>query len=234
MKSRSIIFIALASVSIMAFPFKFRAAGSYSGISVQSASATTISMETFRAGTLDRQGTLDLASKCLAAGQSMDELEIANKIVALYPNDEEVMRMSIRLFVNASQSEKALPLYEQLRSRFPDDIKLTLDAARAYSWAGRLAESQNLFNLVISSGNSNDLILSQYASVLYENKQYAKAVVQYRELWKKGSLQKKQAINFVYALMASGKQEESVKQLDSLAKLYPGDNEVLQATADVS
>ncbi|MFZ4524468.1 MAG: tetratricopeptide repeat protein [Chlorobium sp.] len=191
-------------------------------------------MEAFRAGTLDRQGTLELASACLSLGISQNKTEIANKIVVLYPDDEEMLRMAILLFENASQAEKALPLYEKLRKRHPEDTKLTLDAARSYSWAGRVAESLNLFDMLISSGNGNDLIMSQYADVLYENKQYAKAVIPYRKLWKTGALQKKQAINFVHALMAAGEQAESAKQLNSLAKLYPGDTDVLQATADIS
>ena len=234
MKSSRVVFIALASIAIMAVPSRGHAVLPNSGVVVHSTSSATISMEAFRAGTLDRQGTLNLASICLASGRTQDESEIANKIVLLYPGDEDIIRMSILLFVNASQAEKALPFYEQLRKRYPDDTKLTLDAARAYSWAGRLTESLDLFEVVINSGNGNDLVMSQYADVLYENKQYQKAVVKYRELWKKGSLQKKQAINFVNALMAAGGQAESAKLLDSLAKLYPGDTEVLQATADVS
>ena len=233
MKSRSIIFIALASIVFMAVPSKSHAVSPNSDI-LHSTAVTTISMEAFRAGILDRQGTLDLAATCLAAGQNQNETEIANKIVVLYPSDDEILKIAILLFENTSQSEKALPLYEQLRKRHPDDTKLTADAARAYSWAGRLTESLNLYDLVINSGNGNDPILSQYADVLYENKEYVKAVVQYRELWKKGSLQKKQAINFVHALMAAGEHAESNKLLNSLAKLYPGDTEVLKATADVS
>ncbi len=234
MKSSRVVFIALASIAIMAVPSRGHAVLQNSDVVVHSTSAATISMDAFRAGALDRQGTLDLASICLASGRTQDGSEIANKIVLLYPYDEDILRMSILLFENASQAEKALPFYEQLRKRHPDDTKLTLDAARAYSWSGRLTESLNLFDVVINSGNSNDLVMSQYADVLYENKQYSKAVVKYRELWKKGSLQKKQAINFVNALMAAGEQAESAKLLDSLAKLYPGDTEVLQATADVS
>ena len=234
MKSRSVIFIALASIAFMAVPSKSHAVSPNSDLLVHSTASATISMEAFRAGTLDRQGILDLSAICLAAGQNQNETEVANKIVVLYPDDDDILKMAILLFENASQSEKALPLYEQLRKRHPDDTKLTLDAARAYSWAGRLTESLNLYDIVINSGNGNDPILSQYADVLYENKEYIKAVLQYRELWKKGGLQKKQAINFVHALMAAGEQTESRKLLDSLSKLYPGDTEVLKATADVS
>ncbi len=234
MKSSSIILFALASLVIMSVPSKSRAASQNSDLVVRSTSSTTISMDAFRMGTLDRKRNLELANTCLAAGLNQNMTEIANKIVVLYPDDEEILKMAILLFVNASQAEKALPLYEQLRKRHPDDTKLTLDAARSYYWSGRLTESLNLYDQVIQSGKGNDLILSQYADLLYENKQYSKAVVQYRKLWKTGALPKKQAINFIRALMAAGDLVESAKLLNSLAKLYPEDTEVLQATADVS
>ncbi len=234
MKSSSIIFIVLAGMAIMAMPAESHAVSKNSDLVVKETSGAQISMEAFKTGVLDRQETLNLANICLAAGQNQNAEEIANKIVLLYPDDEDVLKMAIQVFEKISQAEKALPLYERLRKLHPNDTNLTLYTARCYGWAGRFPESLNLYESVINSGSGNDLILSQYADVLFESKQYSKAVVCYRELWSKGVLQKKQAINFVHALMATGEQSESAKLLNSLAKLYPSDTEVLQATADVS
>ncbi len=234
MKSSSIIFIVLACTAMMSIPAKSHAVSPNSDMVVNATPVAQISMDAFKAGALDRQETLNLATLCLADPQSQNAEEIANKIVLLYPDDEDVLKIAIQLYEKILQAEKALPLYEHLRKLHPNDTTLTLDAARCYGWAGRIAESLNLYETVINSGNGNDLIQAQYADVLYESKQYSKAVVCYRELWKKGVLQKKYALNFVHALMATGEQAESTKLLDSLAKLYPGDTEVLKATADVS
>ena len=235
MKSRiTFIFIALTSIIMMAVPAKSNPVSPISDIVVREAPSGEISMESFRSGTLDRLVSLNFANSCLFAGQYQNAEEIFNKLVVLYPDDEYILREAILAFEKMSRAEKALPLYDQLCKRHPSDTKLLLDAARAYSWTGRFKESLGLYDRIISSGNGNDVILSQYADVLYEYKQYSKAVVQYRELWKKGALQKKDAINFVHALMAIGEQAESAKLLNDLAKLYPGNIDVLQVTADVS
>ena len=218
----------------MAAPAKGYAVSPNSDMVASRASVDKISMDAFKAGALDRQETLNLANICLASGESRNAEEVANKIVLLFPNDEDILRVAIQIFEKISQSEKALPLYERLRVMRPNDTKLNLEAARCYYWTGRYLQSLNIYESVINSGYGNDLILSQYADVLYRDKQYSKAVVNYRELWKKGLLQKNYSINFVRALMGAGEQAESAKVLDSLAKLYPGDNEVLQATADAS
>jgi len=207
MKSRiTFIFIALTSIIMMAVPAKSNPVSPISDIVVREAPSGEISMESFRSGTLDRLVSLNFANSCLFAGQHQNAEEIFNKLVVLYPDDEYILREAILAFEKMSRAEKALPLYDQLCKRHPNDTKLLLDAARAYSWTGRFKESLGLYDIIISSGNGNDVILSQYADVLYDYKQYSKAVVQYRELWKKGALQKKDAINFVHALMAIGEQ----------------------------
>lgn len=234
MKSSRIISIVLAGMVIMAAPARSYAVSPNSDVVVSAASVDKISMNAFKAGELDRQETLDLANICLASGQNQNAEEVANKIVLLFPNDEDVLRIAIQIFEKVAQAEKALPLYERLRVLHPNDTQLSLDAARCYGWTGRFAQSLNIYESVINSGKGNDLILSQYADMLYKSKQYSKAVVCYRELWKKGLLQKNSAINLVHALMGTGEQAESAKLLDVLAKVYPGDTEVLQTTADVS
>jgi len=233
MKSSSIIFIIFAGISLMGIPANSRAV-SPNTVVVNAPSVSQNSMESFRAGALDRQETLNLASICLADQQNENTEEIANKIVLLYPDDEDALKIAILLFEKISQAEKAAPLYDRLHKLHPNDTRLTLDAARCYGWSGKFTESLNLYESVIDLVNDNDLIRSQYADVLYKSKQYSKAVACYRELWKKGVLKKNYALNFVHALMATGEQTESAKLLDSLGKLYPGDTEVLHASADVS
>lgn len=233
MKSSSIIFIIFAGISLMGIPANSRAV-SPNTVVVNAPSVSQNSMESFRAGALDRQETLNLASICLADQQNENTEEIANKIVLLYPDDEDALKIAIQLFEKISQAEKAVPLYDRLHKLHPNDTRLTLDAARCYGWSGKFTESLNLYESVIDLVNDNDLIRSQYADVLYKSKQYSKAVACYRELWKKGVLKKNYALNFVHALMATGEQTESTKLLDSLGKLYPGDTEVLHASADVS
>lgn len=241
MKSSSFIFIVLVSFAFMVVPSQGRAS-SHSNIVAPSTPVAEISMESFRAGVLDRQDALNLANTNLTAGQYQNAAEVLGKLLISYPDDEDVMRKAIWAYEVTGQPEKTLPLYDLLLKRHTEDTCLALSAARTYSWTGQFTVAEKLYDGLIKkgvdscSGVTGDIIMAEYADVLFKDKQFTDAALYYSLLWKKGVLgqQKQQNINFVHTLIAMGENDAAADQLESLAQRYSDDIEVLQATADVS
>ena len=201
---------------------------SYSRLSV-----AAIAMTLFRADALDRGEVRHLADLSLAAGRFRDAVEVLEQLLVWYPEDEAIWKKAVSAYEAVGYPQKTLPLYDRLLERHPDDILLTVSAAKAYAWAGRITRALQLYDSIIKSGRGDDVIKTEYAALLFRDKQYARAVLQYREVWSKGWLQKAHALDFTRTLIALGNHDEAAEVLNSLAKRYPGDMDVLQVTADV-
>ncbi len=238
--SISVTLIVLISIGIELVTLPCHAVTKNSDVVAEEIKPLMISMESFRADTLDHQATLKLVTSCLEAGQYQNAEEVADKLLVSYPDDEEILRKAVWAFEGAGHPKKSLPLYTRLLLLHPNDTFLAIGAARVYSWTGNFAYSLQLYAKAIKSGiNSGpgispDVIMGEYADVLYWDKQYASALLNYRPLAKKGVLQKQQIINFAHTLIAMKENDAAEEQINALALLYPDDNDVLQATADLS
>ena len=240
MKSNIIlIFVVLFGLVMVSLPVNCHAIPHNSTIIIQEAPAPEISMESFRAGILNQDATLNLANLCLNTRQYNNAEEVIDKLRIVLPDNEDVMRMAVWAYEATGHPEKAISVYELLLKRYPDDLRLNISAARAYSWTGRFTTAIKIYDGLVRAGKNTDavvpgdIIMAEYADVLYWDKQNMNAALYYQMLWQKGVLHKQQAINFVYTLI--GAKDKSAQQiLDSLAKQYPDDIMVIQVTADAS
>ena len=191
-----------------------------------------VSMALFRANALDRNEVRRLADLSLAAGQFRDAVEVLEQLLFWYPEDEAIWKKAVSAYEAVGYPQKALALYDRLLQRHPDDILLTVSAAKTFAWAGRITRALQLYDGAIKSGRGNDVIRTEYADLLYRDKQYSLAAMQYREVWSKGWLEKAHALDFTRSLLALGNHAEAGDVLDTLAKRYPADPEVLEVSAD--
>ncbi len=182
-------------------------------------------------GIVDHLDIRTLADTFLKSGEYKKAEELLERLLVWYPGDEDIKKKAIWAYEALSKPLKALPLYEQLLKWHPDDTYLTSSAAKTFAWAGEHLKALHLYRTLIESSRASDLIKSEYADLLYLDRQYVNAEAQYRELWKFGALQKKQALNFYVTLDYAGKYAEALELLDSLAIRYPGDVELLSPTA---
>jgi tetratricopeptide (TPR) repeat protein len=247
MKSSSkFLFIAMAGMAILAAPAKTHALSPDSdndvlvqeipveSIPVESIPVDELSMESFRAGTLDREGIRKLADSCIAAGQFQKADELFEKLLLLYPLDEEILKKAILTYETLTNAEKALPLYDKLLKRHPKDSRLTVKAARANLWTGRTTTALKLYEMVVNAGIASDALIAEYANALFTDKQYAKAAFRYRQLVDKNGITKKSVIDFIYKIADTGEDAEVGTLLASLEKRFPGDTEVLQTKGNIA
>lgn len=247
MKSnKQFLFIAVVGIVIMAAPVNSHAQSpdSDSDLLLQEIPTKEIpkeepakdltSLESFRNGTLSKEGTRKLADRCIFAGQYQKADELFEKLLLWYPDDEEILKKAVLTYEALSNAEKALPLYDQLLQLRPKDARLTVKAARANYWTGRTPAALKLYEVVVNAGIASDTLIAEYADVLFVDKQYAKAAERYRQLLDKNGIKKKNAIDFIYKIADAGEDAEVVKLLASLEKRFPGDTDVLQTKGNVA
>ncbi|NHQ60764.1 tetratricopeptide repeat protein [Chlorobium sp. BLA1] len=192
------------------------------------------SMAAFRNGSLDRQKTRELADTLLKGGRFRDAEAVIQKLLVWFPKDEDIQRKAIWAYEGLEQPKKALPFYDRLLLRHPDDALLNISAAKTAEWSGNRQKALQLYSGVITAGRGNDTIKAEYADLLFLDRQFEPAVTRYRELWKAGKLPGKQAVSFANALMTMKEQAEAATVITTLAERYPGDIEVLQAEAELA
>jgi len=200
----------------------------------QTMSNKAISMESFRAGSLDRLSIRTLAENSLAAGKFQDAGELFDKLVVWYPNDEKILRQATRTYLELKNAEKTISLYAKLVRQHPKDPHLNLEAARAYKWTGRFAEAQKLYAVGVDAGVASDVVINEYAEVLLIEKQYIKATARYQELLEKNKIKRESAVNAVYKLADASEYAEAEKLLTAIEKRFPGDTQALQAKANIA
>jgi tetratricopeptide (TPR) repeat protein len=240
MKSRhTFFFIAMAGIAVLTDPVishavtQKKSKNQQSKAQLKNSPSVKISMGSFRDGTLDKQASLKLAAACFSAKEYNDGEEVIDTLLELYPNDELILNKAIDLFLSAQNAEKALPLFDQLLKIDPKNTQLTTKAARAYSWTGRWETALKLLDSVVNAGDTSDAIQREYADVLYNNKQYAKAAARYQKIFETNK-QKDYAIAFTYKLAAAKEYAEAGKLLNSIEKQYPRDPSVLETKANLA
>jgi len=232
-------FIAMAGIAVLSDPVISHAVthkkskAQQSKTQLQNSPAVNISMDSFRGGALDKQTSLKLAANCFAAKEYNDGEEVIDTLLELYPNDELILNKAIDLYLSAQNAEKTLPFFDQLLKIDPNNTALTTKAARAYSWTGRWETALKLLDSVVSAGDTSDAIQREYADVLYNNKQYAKATARYQKIFETNK-QKDYAIAFTYKLAAAKEYAEAGKLLNSIEKQYPKDPSVLETKANIA
>jgi len=182
-------------------------------------------------GITDHLNIRTLADAFLKSGEYKKAEELLERLLVWYPADEDIKKKAIWAYEALNEPLKTLPLYEQILKSHPDDTYLTSAAAKTYAWAGEHLKALQLYKTLIDSSRASDIIKSEYADLLYLEHQYVDAEAQYRELWKLGALQKKQALNFYATLDYAAKHTEALEFLESLAIQYPDDVELLSPTA---
>jgi len=190
-----------------------------------------ISTSQVSGGIADHLDIRTLADTFLKSGEYKKAEELLERLLVWYPGDEEIKKKAIWAYEALSEPLKALAMYEQLLKWHPDDTYLTSSAAKTYAWAGEHLKALQLYRSLVENSRASDLIKSEYADLLYLDRQYVNAEAQYRELWKFGALQKQQALRFYVTLDYAAKHAEALALLDSLAIRYPGDVELLSPTA---
>lgn len=194
----------------------------------------TLPMAAFRKGSLDRQKTRELADTLLKAGRFVDAEEVLRKLLVWFPKDEDIQRKAIWAYEGLEQPQKALPIYDRLLLLHPNDAVLSVAAAKTSEWAGSRQKALRLYSGVIAAGRGNDTINGEYADLLVLDRQFEPAVTRYRDLWRAGKLQRKQAVSFANALMTMKESAEAAAVITALAERYPDDTEVLQAEAELA
>jgi tetratricopeptide (TPR) repeat protein len=240
MKSRNtFFFIAMAGIAVLTDPVITHAVThkkiktQQTKAQVKNITSVKISMDSFREGALDKEASLKLAVSCFAAKQYNDGEEVVDTLLELYPNDELILNKVIDLFLSAQNAEKTLPLFDQLLKVDPQNTALTTKAARAYSWTGRWETALKLLDNVVNTGDTSDAIQREYADVLFNNKQYAKATARYQKIFE-ANKQKDYAIAFTYKLAGAKEYTEAGKLLNSIEKQYPKDPSVLETKANLA
>ncbi len=235
MKSHSKFFLlTIAGLVIIADPQVSDARTKKASTVQQTSTNKNISMELFRAGSLDRLQIRTLAENSLATGKFQDAGELFDKLIVWYPNDEKILRQATRTYLELKNAEKTIPLYAKLVQQHPKDSYLSLEAAKAYKWTGRFAEALKLYDRGVGAGVASDMVVNEYAEVLLIEKQYSKATARYQELLEKNKIKRENAVNAVYKLADASEYAEAEKLLIAIEKRFPGDTQALQAKANIA
>jgi len=235
MKSHSKFFLlTIAGLVIIADPQVSDARTKKASTVQQTSTNKNMTMESFRAGSLDRLQIRTLAENSLATGKFQDAGELFDKLIVWYPNDEKILRQATRTYLELKNAEKTIPLYAKLVQQHPKDSYLSLEAAKAYKWTGRFAEALKLYDIGVGAGVASDIVVNEYAEVLLIEKQYSKATARYQELLEKNKIKRENAVNAVYKLADASEYAEAEKLLIAIEKRFPGDTQALQAKANIA
>jgi len=236
MKSSSrFLLIAVAGIAVIADPQLSHAAAKRSTKTTRSRQHTTeISIESLRAGTLDRKKARKLADTCVAEKRYENAEEVFNKLMVWYPNDDAILKKAAKNYILLSKAELALPIYEKLLKQYPKDSRLMIDAAAAYSWTGRPAIALKLYEKVFQMGNASETVLTKYANMLYLDNQFDKAQAIYLQLAKKKGRNMGESIDLIYKVANARGYTEAGKMLDSIEQRFPGDIGVLETKANLA
>ena len=175
-----------------------------------------------------------LAGKASVSGMYLHTEESAVRLLKRHPDDEGLLRRAISAHEAAGHPEQALALYERLLTKRPHDPALATAAARTFAWAGRLDRARQLYGAVIRGGKATDSARAEYAEVLYRDRAYGDAADQYRELWKKGALKSKQALDYSRALISLREYAAASGVLEELQRREPENSGVIEARADLA
>ncbi|AHH08172.1 tetratricopeptide repeat protein [Borrelia anserina] len=154
-----------------------------------------------------------------------ESLKIINKALNINPEKPEYLYLKASIYLTKENYNEAIPLYNAVILKNPDNITAHINLARAYE---KLGNELKAIEVLEKIKNKNHLTALNNLGILYKNKgNYKKAIEIFQQAEANSSLEAK--YNLATTLLAIKDNKRAMEKLKEYIKVNPNNPEALHA-----
>ena len=154
-----------------------------------------------------------------------ESLKIINKAININPQKHEYLYLKASIYLNKKDYNKAIPLYNNVILKNPENITAHINLAIAYENSGNILKAIEILEKI---SNKNHLLALNNLGILYKKqKNYKKAIEIFQKAESLSSLEAK--YNLATIFIARKDNKRAAKKLKEYVKENPNNPEALHA-----
>ncbi|AHH10370.1 tetratricopeptide repeat protein [Borrelia coriaceae] len=154
-----------------------------------------------------------------------ESLQSINNALEINPEKPEYLYLKASIYLTKENYNEAIPLYNTVILKNPENITAYINLARAYE---KLGNEQKAIAILEKISNKNHLLALNNLGILYKNQgEYQKAIKTFQKAESLSSVEAK--YNLATALIAIKDNKRAMEKLKEYIKLNPNNPEALHA-----
>ena len=135
------------------------------------------------------------------------------------------------LLGSVGRGEEAIPIYEAMLERDPDNTQLQSQMASAMAQAGQGDDALSIYDEILASEDANPLDYFNAGIILYQAESYDKAAIAFEKVVARAPMYRDALQNLAQTLALTDRFEEQLSYSEKLLELDPRNDIVLQMHA---